>query len=64
MLAFEPKLGGRFTETSANGEVFEIGRITSWQPGAHLAFSWRQASFEPDQLTVEVRFEPIGAGRA
>ncbi len=63
VLAFEPRLGGRFTETGAHGEVFEIGRITSWQPGAQLAFSWRQASFEPDQLThVEVRFEPIGAG--
>lgn len=47
-LAFEPKLGGRFTETSADGAVFEIGRITAWEPGSRLAFSWRQASFEPD----------------
>ena len=61
-LAFEPKLGGRFTETSADGAVFEIGRITAWEPGSRLAFSWRQASFEPDQAThVEVRFEPVGA---
>jgi hypothetical protein len=60
VLAFEPKLGGRFTETSADGEVFEIGRITSWQPGAHLGFSWRQATFEADQVThVDVRFEPV-----
>lgn len=62
VLAFEPKLGGRFTETCADGEVFEIGRISVWEPGARLAFSWRQASFEPDQVThVEVRFEPVGA---
>jgi hypothetical protein len=61
-LAFEPRLGGRFTETSAEGEVFEIGRITTWQPGAQLGFSWRQATFAPDQVThVEVRFEPVGA---
>ena len=62
-LAFEPGEGGRFTETAADGEVFEIGRITAWQPGARLAFTWRQASFAPDQVTeVEVRFEPIAGG--
>lgn len=61
VLAFEPQLGGRFTETSGDGEVFEIGRITVWEPGARLAFTWRQASFAPDQVTqIEVRFDPIG----
>jgi activator of Hsp90 ATPase-like protein len=62
VLAFEPEPGGRFTETWADGEVFEIGRITAWEPGIRLAFSWRQVSFAPDQVThVEVRFEPVGA---
>lgn len=62
VLAFEPRLGGRFTETLAGGEVFEIGRITAWEPGARLAFTWRQASFAADQATqVEVRFEPVDA---
>jgi uncharacterized protein YndB with AHSA1/START domain len=60
-LAFEPGLGGRFTETVANGKVFEIGRITAWEPGSRLAFTWRQATFEPGQIThVEVRFEAAG----
>ena len=60
-LAFEPGEGGRFTETAADGEVFEIGRITAWQPGTRLAFTWRQASFAPDQMTeVEIRFEAVG----
>jgi uncharacterized protein YndB with AHSA1/START domain len=60
-LAFEPKPGCRFTDTYADGAVFEIGRITDWEPGTRLAFSWRQAGFEPGQVThVEVRFEPIG----
>jgi hypothetical protein len=31
-LTFEPGPGGRFTETLADGEVFEIGRITVWEP--------------------------------
>jgi uncharacterized protein YndB with AHSA1/START domain len=60
-LAFEPGQGGRLTETLADGRVFEIGRITLWEPPARLAFSWRQASFAPDQQTeVHVRFEPVG----
>lgn len=62
-LAFETGVGGRFTETFADGSVFEIGRITAWEPPARLAFTWRQASFAPDQLThVEVRFEPLSDG--
>jgi activator of HSP90 ATPase len=61
-LAFEPGVGGRFTETLANGKVFEIGRITVWESGQRLVFSWRQASFARDQSTeIEVRFEPVGA---
>ena len=59
-LAFEEGVGGRFTETLANGKVFEIGRITAWAPPEHLAFTWRQATFAPDQVTyVDVRFEPV-----
>ncbi len=60
VLAFEPKLGGRFTETFADGAIFEIGRITVWEPGTRLGFTWRQASFSPEQETrVEVRFDPM-----
>jgi uncharacterized protein YndB with AHSA1/START domain len=41
--------------------VFEIGRITAWEPGSRLSFTWRQASFSPEQITqVEVRFEAVG----
>jgi uncharacterized protein YndB with AHSA1/START domain len=60
VLAFEPGIDGRLTETLPDGEVFEIGRITAWEPGALLAFTWRQATFSPDQVThVEVRFEAV-----
>jgi uncharacterized protein YndB with AHSA1/START domain len=60
-LAFEPGEGGRFTETKPGGEVFEIGRITAWEPGVRLAFTWRPESFAEDQSTrVEVRFDRTG----
>lgn len=62
-LAFEPEEGGRLTETLENGKVFEIGRITAWEPPRRLAFTWRQESFPPDLKTeVEVTFEPAGEG--
>lgn len=61
VLSFEPGVGGRLVETLPAGGTFEIGRITSWEPGRLLAFSWRQASFAADQATrVEIRFEPVG----
>jgi uncharacterized protein YndB with AHSA1/START domain len=61
MLAFEPGPEGRLTEGYADGSVFEIGRITVWEPPSRLAFTWRQASFRGEQLTrVQVRFEAVG----
>ncbi|MEN3976999.1 SRPBCC domain-containing protein [Emcibacter sp. SYSU 3D8] len=62
-LHFEPGLGGRLLEVYGDGDVFEIGRITIWEPGRRLCLTWRQASFAPGQMTrLEVRFEPVDAG--
>jgi len=60
-LRFEPGERGRLVTSLPNGKSFEIGRVTAWAPGERLAFTWRQATFTPEQSThVEVRFEPIG----
>lgn len=60
-LRFEPGENGRLVTTLSNGHIFEIGRITHWAPGERLAFSWRQATFTPEQATlVDVRFESVG----
>lgn len=60
-MRFEPGLGGRLAEIYGDGEVFEVGRIRTWEPPSRLVFSWRQASFSADQETeVRVRFEPAG----
>jgi uncharacterized protein YndB with AHSA1/START domain len=62
VLAFEPHEGGRFIETLPSGTVFEIGKITAWEPGRRLVFGWRQATFAKTQNTeVEVRFEAVGS---
>jgi hypothetical protein len=61
VLAFEPGVDGRLIETSPSGTVFEIGRVTAWEPGAKLGFTWRQKTFSAEQIThVEVRFEAVG----
>lgn len=58
-LSFENR--ERLITTLANGKVFDIGRVTAWERGARLAFSWRQATFAPDQITsVEVTFQAVG----
>ncbi len=60
-LVFEAGLGGRLYTKLPNGKEFEIGRISVWEPGKRLVFSWRQATFTPEQSTeVEVLFTPIG----
>ncbi|HTT00883.1 MAG TPA: SRPBCC domain-containing protein [Steroidobacteraceae bacterium] len=61
-LSFEPGMGGRLITTLADGTVFEIGRISVWEPGSRLVFGWRQSSFAAsDSTEVEVRFEAVGA---
>jgi uncharacterized protein YndB with AHSA1/START domain len=60
-LRFEPGENGRLVTVLANGKEFEIGRITAWAPGEQLGFTWRQATFTPEQKTyVDVRFEAVG----
>jgi uncharacterized protein YndB with AHSA1/START domain len=60
-LAFEPGAGGRLVTHFDDGDIFEIGRISVWEPGKRLVFGWRHANFAAEQSTeVEVRFDPVG----
>jgi uncharacterized protein YndB with AHSA1/START domain len=62
-LAMQAGVGGRVTETLDDGQVVEIGRILVWEPPERLVFTWRPASFGPDQETeVRVGFEPVTEG--
>jgi len=64
-LRFEPFVGGRFIEVydTATGEGFEIGRVTAWEPGRRLAFTWREAGWGTEEVTeVQVTFTPTGNG--
>ena len=65
VLRFEGGAAGRLVETfdDASGEVFEVGRVLAWDPGAHLSFEWRGKNFGPDEITeVDVLFEQMNEG--
>lgn len=68
LIALEPGVGGRVFESWTDARtheerVFEIGRITVWDPPRRLVFGWRVANFAPGERTeVEVRFEPAASG--
>jgi uncharacterized protein YndB with AHSA1/START domain len=45
----------------ATGEGFEIGRVTAWEPGRGVAYTWRQADWPPgEELEIEITFAPAG----
>ncbi len=55
----EPGVGGRLLEVYDDeaGDVLELGRITSWQPGTLVG--WQSSV---DDVSVEVRFTAAGQG--
>ena len=66
VLQFEAGVRGRLFETfetPSGAKVFEVGRVTAWEPPLRLALEWRNANFAPNERTeVEVWFEPAGGG--
>jgi SAM-dependent methyltransferase len=55
---FEADSGGHLVQGS-----FEVARIVTWKTGERLLFEWRQAPWEPSEVTeVELRFDPIEGG--
>lgn len=65
IMRFEPGPHGRLIEVydDETGDHYEVGRITAWEPGHRLAFTWRIPNFAPDEIThVSVTFEPIAEG--
>jgi SAM-dependent methyltransferase len=42
---------------------FRVARVLSWLPGERITLEWRQASWEPAEVTeVEFRFQPVDIG--
>jgi uncharacterized protein YndB with AHSA1/START domain len=61
----EPYVGGRFMEIYdlETGEGFEVGRVTSYEPGERLAFTWTQADWpEGTETAIEITFTSANGG--
>jgi uncharacterized glyoxalase superfamily protein PhnB len=58
-MRIEPGVGGRVLEIydEARGDALELGRITVWEPGVHLAYRSLV-----DDTEVDVRFEALEGG--
>lgn len=57
-IGFEPGADGRIFEGQ-----FGVGRIKSWKPGEGFLIQWRQAEWQPEEITeIEFHFEPVPAG--
>ena len=54
-------MGGRFFERFSDGEEFEVGKITAWDPPARVVFTWQQPDWD-GPTEVEVRFAAEGDG--
>jgi uncharacterized protein YndB with AHSA1/START domain len=57
----EPRVGGRFFERFRDGEEFEIGRVTAYDPPSRVVFTWKQPGWD-SATEVEVRFRAEGDG--
>lgn len=61
----EPHVGGRFLEVHDidAGTGFEVGRVTAWEPGERVAFTWTQVGWPEGASTdVEITFEDVTEG--
>ncbi len=58
-IRFEAQAGGRYYETFADGSEYVIGRITAWEPPAHLAYTWRDPTWQ-DATSIELHFSAEG----
>jgi uncharacterized protein YndB with AHSA1/START domain len=55
--------GGRLLELHDDGDAYEMGRVTAWEPGERLVFVYRSVHLPSELRTeVEIRFEPVGDG--
>jgi uncharacterized protein YndB with AHSA1/START domain len=65
-IVFEPRVGGRWYERSADGTECDWGRVLDWRPPDRLALSWRidgrwrPIADDTRASEIEVTFRPLG----
>ncbi|MEE2566947.1 SRPBCC domain-containing protein [Hyphobacterium marinum] len=59
----EPGVGGHIYEVLPDGREFIWGRITVWETGTRLVFSWQIDKPDEQATEVEVTFTRLESGR-
>jgi hypothetical protein len=63
VMQLEPGVGGRLVETvttpAGRDRVYEMGRVTTWEPPTRLVIEWRAVNFRASDPSteVEVKFD-------
>jgi uncharacterized protein YndB with AHSA1/START domain len=55
-VAFEPSVGGRLFERTEDGTEHTWGRVSAWEPGVRVAFSWHVGRAPGTAQAIEVSF--------
>jgi SAM-dependent methyltransferase len=63
-MRFESGPSGRLAEVDLSGTEREFARVTTWEPGRKIAFSWQPVHLEQDPapVPVEYTFEAANGG--
>ncbi len=58
----EPRVGGRFYETTAKGDEHDWGTVTGWDPPTRFATTWHPGNDPETAQDLEVTFTPVDGG--
>jgi hypothetical protein len=58
-IVFEPRVGGRIFERTADGREFEWGQITEWDPPRRVRYRWSIATDAAGATDVEIVFNAV-----
>ncbi len=61
-VVLEPGVGGRIFEHTPEGDEYDWGEVTAWEPPHRLAYLWHLRRDRADATDVTVRFAPRGDG--
>ena len=56
VVVLEPRDGGRIYERTSDGREIDWGRVTRWEPPAHLGYTWHIGRDSAQATNVELRF--------
>ena len=57
----EPRVGGRFYETSPDGREYTIGEVLRYEPGVRLTYTWNHREGK-GTTEIDIRFSSVDAG--